>query len=107
MKLDVLAIGAHPDDVELSCGGCVALLARQGRRVGILHLTSGERGTRGTPEERRAEAKAAAIKFTKRKRIDDRRAAFQRRVLCGAQRHRAAQQRQCDDQEPQRAKHRR
>jgi bacillithiol biosynthesis deacetylase BshB1 len=60
MKLDVLAIGAHPDDVELGCGGTVALLARQGRRVGILHLTRGERGTRGTAEERRAEAEAAA-----------------------------------------------
>ncbi|HZF14013.1 MAG TPA: bacillithiol biosynthesis deacetylase BshB1 [Thermoanaerobaculia bacterium] len=60
MKLDVLAIGAHPDDVELGCGGTVALLARQGRRVGILHLTRGERGTRGTADERRAEAEQAA-----------------------------------------------
>jgi len=60
MKLDVLAIGAHPDDVELGCGGTLALLARAGRRVGILHLTRGERGTRGTPEERLAEAERAA-----------------------------------------------
>jgi bacillithiol biosynthesis deacetylase BshB1 len=60
MKLDVLAIGAHPDDVELGCGGTLALLARQGRKVGILHLTRGERGTRGTPETRQAEAEAAA-----------------------------------------------
>lgn len=60
MKLDVLAIGSHPDDVELGCGGTLALLARQGRKVGILHLTAGERGTRGTPAERRAEAAAAA-----------------------------------------------
>lgn len=60
MKLDVLAIGPHPDDVELSCGGTVALLAEQGRKVGILHLTKGERGTRGTVEEREAEARAAA-----------------------------------------------
>ena len=60
MKLDVLAIGSHPDDVELGCGGTLALLARQGRRVGILHLTGGERSTRGTPAERRAEAEAAA-----------------------------------------------
>lgn len=59
-KLDVLAIGAHPDDVELGCGGTLALLARQGRKVGILHLTRGERGTRGTPEERRVEAENAA-----------------------------------------------
>ena len=60
MKLDMLAIGTHPDDVELSCGGTVALLAEQGKSVGILHLTHGERGTRGTPEEREIEAKAAA-----------------------------------------------
>ena len=60
MKLDALAIGSHPDDVELSCGGTVALLAAQGRKVGILHLTRGERGTRGTPEEREVEAERAA-----------------------------------------------
>ncbi len=60
MKLDVLAIGTHPDDVELSCGGTVALLAEQGKEVGILHLTRGERGTRGTVEERKVEAQAAA-----------------------------------------------
>jgi bacillithiol biosynthesis deacetylase BshB1 len=59
-KLDVLAVGAHPDDVELGCGGTLALLAQQGRRVGIVHLTRGERGTRGTPEEREAEARNAA-----------------------------------------------
>lgn len=58
--LDVLAIGAHPDDVELACGGTVALLAEQGKRVGILHLTRGEAGTRGSAEEREAEARAAA-----------------------------------------------
>ncbi len=60
MKLDLLAVGAHPDDVELGCGGTVALLAEQGRKVGILHLTRGESGTRGTVEEREAEARAAA-----------------------------------------------
>jgi bacillithiol biosynthesis deacetylase BshB1 len=60
VKVDVLAIGAHPDDVELGCGGTLALLAREGRRVGILHLTRGERGTRGTPEQRLAEAERAA-----------------------------------------------
>ena len=60
MKLDVLAIGAHPDDVELGCGGTLALLVRQGRKVGILHLTRGEAGTRGTTEERRLEAETAA-----------------------------------------------
>ncbi|HEX5761312.1 MAG TPA: bacillithiol biosynthesis deacetylase BshB1 [Thermoanaerobaculia bacterium] len=58
--VDVLAIGSHPDDVELGCGGTLALLARQGRRVGILHLTRGEAGTRGSERERREEAEAAA-----------------------------------------------
>jgi N-acetylglucosamine malate deacetylase 1 len=60
MKLDVLAIGSHPDDVELGCGGTLALLAKQGKKVGILHLTRGERGTRGTAEERQQEAEDAA-----------------------------------------------
>jgi bacillithiol biosynthesis deacetylase BshB1 len=60
MKLDVLAIGSHPDDVELGCGGTLALLASQGRKVGIVHLTRGERGTRGTPEQRKDEAERAA-----------------------------------------------
>ena len=60
MKLDLLAISTHPDDVELCCGGTVALLAEQGKNVGILHLTRGELGTRGTPEERAVEARAAA-----------------------------------------------
>jgi bacillithiol biosynthesis deacetylase BshB1 len=60
MKLDVLAIGAHPDDVELGCGGTVAKLAKAGRSVGILNLTRGEAGTRGTPEQRRGEAEEAA-----------------------------------------------
>jgi bacillithiol biosynthesis deacetylase BshB1 len=60
MKLDVLAIGAHPDDAELGCGGTLARLAREGRRVGILHLTRGEAGTRGTAEERLDEAERAA-----------------------------------------------
>lgn len=60
MNLDVLAIGPHPDDVELGCGGTLAKLAGMGRRVGILHLTCGEAGTRGTPEVRREEATRAA-----------------------------------------------
>jgi N-acetylglucosamine malate deacetylase 1 len=59
-KLDALAFGAHPDDVELGCGGTLALLAAAGRKVGIVHLTRGEAGTRGTEEARRAEAVAAA-----------------------------------------------
>ncbi|HMM33555.1 MAG TPA: PIG-L family deacetylase, partial [Thermoanaerobaculia bacterium] len=58
--VEVLAVGAHPDDVELGCGGTLALLARAGRSVGILDLTRGEAGTRGTPETRAAEAAESA-----------------------------------------------
>ena len=58
--VDILAIGAHPDDVELGCGGTLAKLAAAGRRVGILHLTRGEAGTLGSPEQRRREAERAA-----------------------------------------------
>lgn len=58
--VDLLAVGAHPDDVELGCGGTLAKLAAAGRRVGILHLTCGEAGTRGTVAGRRREAEAAA-----------------------------------------------
>lgn len=58
--LDVLAVAAHPDDIELSVGGTLALLARRGRRVGVLDLTRGERGTRGTVAIRRRESAAAA-----------------------------------------------
>lgn len=60
MKLDLLAFGAHPDDIELACGGTLALLAGRGRQVGLVHLTRGELGTRGTPELRRQEAERAA-----------------------------------------------
>jgi bacillithiol biosynthesis deacetylase BshB1 len=60
MKLDVLAIGAHPDDVELSCGGTLIMLARQGKSVGVLDLTRGELGTRGTQAIRAREAAQAA-----------------------------------------------
>jgi N-acetylglucosamine malate deacetylase 1 len=60
MKLDILAIGAHPDDVELSCSATIAKEIEKGRKVGILDLTRGELGTRGTAEIRDREAKAAA-----------------------------------------------
>jgi bacillithiol biosynthesis deacetylase BshB1 len=59
-SLDILAIGAHPDDAEMSSGGWLALAAGQGHSTGILHLTRGEMGTRGTPTQRQREAKAAA-----------------------------------------------
>ncbi|HKV37748.1 MAG TPA: bacillithiol biosynthesis deacetylase BshB1 [Blastocatellia bacterium] len=58
--LDVLAVGAHPDDVELGCGGTLAKLISMGYRVGILDMTRGEMGTRGTPEIRAQEAAASA-----------------------------------------------
>lgn len=58
--LDLLAIGAHPDDVEISCGGTLALAVSQGYRVGILDLTRGELGTNGDPETRAREAAEAA-----------------------------------------------
>jgi len=58
--IDLLAIAAHRDDVELTCGGTLAKAARAGHRTGILDLTRGEMGTRGTAEIRAAEAAAAA-----------------------------------------------
>jgi bacillithiol biosynthesis deacetylase BshB1 len=57
---DILATGAHPDDVELVMGGTVARETARGRRVALLDLTRGERGSRGTPETRMEEAQAAA-----------------------------------------------
>lgn len=60
MKLDILAFGAHPDDIELSCSGTIAKEVSNGKKVGIIDLTRGELGTRGTPEIRDAEAKEAA-----------------------------------------------
>jgi bacillithiol biosynthesis deacetylase BshB1 len=58
-RLDVLAVGPHPDDLEIVCGGTLALLVKQGYQVGMLDLTSGEPTPRGTPELRRREAEAA------------------------------------------------
>lgn len=58
--LDVLAVMAHPDDAELLCGGALAKSAEAGERVGILDLTRGELGSRGTPELRAREAERAA-----------------------------------------------
>jgi bacillithiol biosynthesis deacetylase BshB1 len=59
MKLDLLAIGPHPDDVELTSGGTLLKMAQAGYRTGILDLTQGETGTRGTPETRLREAARA------------------------------------------------
>ena len=58
--VDVLAIAAHPDDIELTCAGTLVMLARRGRTFGILDLTRGEMGTRGDAATREAEAKRAA-----------------------------------------------
>ena len=60
MKLDILAFGAHPDDVELGCGATVAKMVAEGKKVGIIDLTRGELGTRGTAETRKQEAADAA-----------------------------------------------
>lgn len=59
-KLDILAIGVHPDDVELGCSGTILKHIAQGKKVGILDLTRGELGSRGSAELRLKEAKSAA-----------------------------------------------
>ena len=62
MKLDILAFGVHPDDVELGCAGTLMAAISEGKKVGVIDLTRGELGTRGTIETRKAESvKAAAI----------------------------------------------
>lgn len=60
MKLDILAFGAHPDDVELGCGGTIAKEIALGKKVGIIDLTRGELGTRGSVAIRNQEAAVAA-----------------------------------------------
>jgi N-acetylglucosamine malate deacetylase 1 len=59
MNIDVLAIAAHPDDVEQTCGGTIIKMAEMGYRTGVLDLTAGDMGTRGTPEQRVAESEVA------------------------------------------------
>ena len=75
MKLDLLAIAAHPDDVELTCGGTLLKMAQRGYKTGILDLTAGEMGTRGTPETRAKEAARAAkllsVKWRERLGVPD------------------------------------
>lgn len=60
MKLDILVLAAHPDDAELGCGGTIAKHTSLGHKVGIVDLTQGELGTRGTPELRGQEASVSA-----------------------------------------------
>jgi len=59
MRVDILVFGAHPDDVELGCGGSVIKLVAEGKKVGIIDLTNGELGTRGTVKTRKQECKNA------------------------------------------------
>jgi len=72
MPLDILAIAAHRDDVEQTCGGTLLKMAQRGHRTGILDLTQGEMGTRGTAEDRRQEAEKAAeiLKVSWRQALD-------------------------------------
>lgn len=60
MKVDILAFGAHPDDVELGCGGTISKLIKEGKRVAVVDLTEGELGTRGTAETRFEESAVAS-----------------------------------------------
>ena len=60
IKLDILAFGAHPDDVELGCGGTIAKEISNGNKVGIIDLTRGELGTRGSVEIRNSESNNAS-----------------------------------------------
>ena len=75
MKLDILAFGAHPDDVEMGCGGTLAKSTSMGRSVGIIDLTKGELGTNGSPEERDKEASQSAkilgVKFRENMGFED------------------------------------
>src|SRR6059036_2148093 len=57
---DVLFISAHADDTELSCGGTIAKMVKDGLRVGMIDLTRGEMGTRGTPQQHAREAQRSA-----------------------------------------------
>ena len=63
MEYDLISIGAHPDDVEVGSGGVLIKLAEENRKVGIIYLTAGERGTGGDPLIRSNEAEAAAQKM--------------------------------------------
>jgi bacillithiol biosynthesis deacetylase BshB1 len=60
MKLDILVFSSHPDDAELGCSGTIALHIKQGKKVGIIDLTRGELGTKGSAEIRKQEAESAA-----------------------------------------------
>ena len=59
-KIDILAIGAHPDDIELGCGGTILNEIHKGKKVGLIDLTAGELGTRGSVEKRKQESNKAS-----------------------------------------------
>lgn len=71
-RVDLLVFGSHADDVELSCAGTILRAVKQGQRVGVVDLTRGEMGTRGTPDIRAHEAEASALVMgvTFRKTLD-------------------------------------
>jgi len=72
MQLDSVAFGAHPDDIELFCGGTIIKLVSQGHKIGVISLTQGELGTRGSPEIRSQEFQEAAVllKLSTHKMLD-------------------------------------
>lgn len=80
MKLDILVLAAHPDDAEISCGGTIAKHVALGYKVGIVDLTKGELGTRGTPEIREMEAAEAGkiLKVSVRNNLELRDGFFQK-----------------------------
>ena len=75
MKLDILAFGAHPDDVEISAGATLLKYSDEGKSIGIIDLTEGELGTRGSAEKRYQEAEAASqmlnLKIRKNLKLGD------------------------------------
>ena len=75
MGIDILAFGAHPDDVELGCSGTISKAVLEGKKVGIIDLTSGEMATRGTVDKRAKEAQASAellgVKFRENMNFKD------------------------------------
>jgi N-acetylglucosamine malate deacetylase 1 len=96
MELDILAFGAHPDDVELHVGGTLAKMAALGYAVGVIDLTRGELGTRGTPRIRAREAGKAAgilgLKVRENLRLPDGEVlvtpAARLKVICALRKHR-------------------
>ena len=72
MQLDAVAFGAHPDDIELFCGGTLIKLGSQGHKIGVISLTQGELGTRGSPDIRSQEFQegASLLKLTTHKILD-------------------------------------